>query len=407
MRRAIKAGVIMIATGILQTLAGNGWASAAAAGEGSNATLAALALLPIPFSEIAGWATDDHASAFAAFRCSCPAVIKLHERNGPGRSALAEVCQQALARGERRTGRGEARRFFEHFFQPHNIGSSGTTGLLTGYYEPQIDGSLVRSERFSVPLYRRPPDLVNVVAEDERARSGVAYTHLRQMAKGLEPYPARAEIEAGALTGQGLELVWLADPVEAFFVQIQGSARIRLPDGRSIGIAYDGKNGHPYTSIGRVLIDRGAMAADQVSMASLGEWLRADGFRAREVMQKNASFVFFRIMRGDEGHGAIGALGTALLRGRSLAVDTQFHALGSPIFVDAPKLRHWGRGGAFRRLMIAQDVGSAIRGAERGDIYFGSGEAAAARAGITRHAGRFIVLTARTREERRHRRGSP
>ncbi|CAM9953769.1 unnamed protein product, partial [Phaeothamnion confervicola] len=375
-------------------------------------------LRPIPFSHVTGWRSDDHARAFAAFRRSCPAAIRLLEQPreeqaaGPERAALASVCRQTIERGKRRIGRTEARHFFEHFFQPHTIESSqpdrsGGGGLLTGYYEPHIEGSPVRSERFRVPLYRRPPDLVNVIAEDQRARSDVAYTHMRRTAAGLEPYPTRAAIEAGALAGQDLELVWLGDPVEAFFAQIQGSARIRLPDGRRIGISYDGKNGHPYTSIGRVLIDRGAMPADQVSMASLGAWLRADPVRGREVMQQNASYVFFRAMRRDEGDSAVGALGTALVPGRSLAVDTQFHALGSPIFVDAPRLRHWGRGAPFRRLMIAHDVGSAIRGSERGDIYFGSGEGAAARAGITKHPGRFIVLLARSAEERRQRRGPP
>ena len=231
--------------------------------------------------------------------------------------------------------------------------------------------------------------------EEARAAAGIAYTHMRRTSAGLVPYPTRTEIEAGALAGQGLDVVWLADPVEVFFAQVQGSARIRLPDGRRLGLAYDGKNGHPYTSIGRVLIDRGAMTVDEMSMAALGRFLRADPERGREVMQHNASYVFFRAMAGDEEQVAQGALGVPLTTGRSLAVDTAFHRLGSPIFVDAPALRHGGQRRPFRRLMVAQDVGSAIRGAERGDIYFGSGDIAAARAGITKPPGRFFVLLPR------------
>ena len=353
-------------------------------------------LLPIRFAELPGWRTDDHAAAFAAFRRSCPAVGRRAAANpAPALTALAAVCARAMARGQRRIARTEARVFFERFFEPHRVVRAPPASLLTGYYEPHIAGSLVRTGRFDVPLFGRPADLENVVAEEARATSGVALTHMRRTADGLVPYATRAEIEAGALAGRGLEVVWLADPVEAFFAQVQGSARIILPDGRRIGLSYDGKNGHPYTSIGRVLVERGAMRLEDVSMASLAAYLRADPVRAREVMQRNESYVFFRRIEAAEDKGAHGALGVALTPGRSLAVDTAFHALGSPVWVDAPSLRHWGRRAPFRRLMVAHDVGSAIKGPERGDIYFGSGARAAARAGITRHPGSFAVFLPR------------
>src|SRR5262249_34188527 len=160
-------------------------------------------------------------------------------------------------------------------------------------------------------------------------------------------------------------LVWLADPVEAFFAQVQGSARIKLPDGSFLPITYDGKNGHPYTSIGRVLIERGVISANAMSLARLSEYLRAAEARARAIMQHNASYAFFREIGPAEGNAAKGALGTALTPGRSLAVDASIHMLGSPIFVDAPSLRPAPAGIPFRRLMIAQDVGSAIHGPER------------------------------------------
>ncbi len=374
-------------------------AGGGAAGSAAQA-VAGIRYAAVPFAALPGWRDDDHSAAFKAFRRSCLAVLKrsTHPASGsadPVLRALAATCAHAQARGNRRISSRESRAFFERFFVPHRVVHTHASGLLTGYYEPHIDGSLVHTARFQVPVFGRPPDLENVVPEEARAAGGIAYTHMRRTAAGLAPYPTRTEIEAGALAGQGLEVVWLADPVEVFFAQVQGSARIRLPDGRRIGLAYDGKNGHPYTSIGRVLIDRGAMTPDEMSMASLGRFLRADIERGREVMQQNASYVFFRAMAGDEEPGAQGALGVALTTGRSLAVDTAFHRLGSPVFVDAPALRHGGQRQPFRRLMVAQDVGSAIRGPERGDIYFGSGEMAAARAGITKHAGQFYVLLPR------------
>ncbi len=383
----IRAAALMLTTVLLT--------GEATAGGGNVAQ--AVEYAPIAFTALPGWGVDNHAAAFDAFRRSCPAVIA---RKVSADSKLAEVCRLALARGERHIGRSEARHFFERFFVPHRVVHDGLrqggAGLLTGYYEPHIHGSRVRTARFRVPIYRRPADLENVVAESQRATTGVAYTHMRRTPAGLEPYPTRTEIEAGALAGKGLELVWLTDPVDAFFAQVQGSALILLPDGSRMPITYDGKNGHPYTSIGRVLIDRGEIGADAMSLASLGAWLRADEARGGEVMRHNASFAFFREMKASEG-GAQGALGTPLKTGRSLAVDTAFHALGTPVFVVAPRLTHWGGRvkQPFRRLMVAQDVGSAIRGPERGDVYFGSGQRAGALAGITKHPGTFYVLLPR------------
>lgn len=379
-------------TGLLVSQLSGSLAPTAAASE----PVPTARFVPIDFHAVPGWSTDNHASAFAAFRRSCPAILA---QRSSASAALADVCRLALNRGSRRVGRNEARIFFEHAFRPHRVVHAANAGLLTGYYEPHIDGSRTRTARFSVPIYRRPPDLVNVVAETERAAIGVAYTHLRRTPDGLEPYSTRTEIEAGVLTGKGLELVWLADPVDVFFAQVQGSARIRFADGTTMAIGYDGKNGHPYTSIGRVLIDQGAMRADSMSMATLGAYLRADARRGREVMQHNASYVFFRQLPpktpASDVAGPHGALGTPLTPGRSLAVDTTFHALGTPVFVEAASLTHWGARKPFRRLMIAQDVGSAICGAERGDIYFGSGDRAGAIAGVTKHSGRFYILLPR------------
>jgi membrane-bound lytic murein transglycosylase A len=214
---------------------------------------------------------------------------------------------------------------------------------------------------------------------------------MRKSGEELVPYYTRGEIDAGALAGRGLELLYLDDPVELFFMQIQGSGRVRLTDGTWVRLGYAAKNGHSYTSIGRLLAERGEKAPGGLTMEGLKWWLRADPGRGRALMHENKSYVFFReLPKGEAGEGPVGAQGVPLTPGRSLAVDASYHALGTPIFVTAPDL---AAGGApFRRLMVAQDVGSAIRGLERGDIFFGTGEAAGAIAGTTKHKARFYVL---------------
>jgi len=342
------------------------------------------------FADLPGWKNDDHLAAFKAFLDSCGKVIKgggeSDAKSTPAR--LARACR--AARAVKAPTRAAARAFFETHFVPHRVVHNGESGFLTGYYEPVLEGSRQRQGRFQTPIYRRPPDLVNVVAETQRATSGL--THVRKTAAGLVPFATRAEIERGALAGKGLELLYLADPVDAFFMHIQGSGRIKLTDGTTVRITYDGKNGHPYTSIGRYLVKKGLFPADKVSLAALRKWLRADAARGRNVMWQNASFIFFRELKGREAVGPLGAMDVILTPGRSLAVDTAFHTLGTPIYVAAPTLKHATKSGGFKRLMIAHDVGSAIKGPERGDIYFGSGNRAGRLAGITSHAGSYFVL---------------
>lgn len=352
---------------------------------------------PVPFAALPGWAADDHLAAFRAFLRSArilahgaPAAAGSTKAADPtliaaaGRALAADIADSAAARA-----------FFEASFLPHRVVHTGAEGLLTGYYEPVLAGSRRPEGAFRIPVYRRPPDLVNLVREEERGALADGLTHARKTATGVEPYATRAEIEDGALAGQGLELIWLADPVDAFFLHVQGSGRIRLPDGATIRISYDGKNGHPYTSIGRVLIDAGHFAPEDMTLEALKVWLSADPARGRKVMQENRSFVFFREL-ASEDDGPLGAQAIPLTEGRSLAVDTAFHALGTPVYVSVPTLKPWSGAGAFERLMIAQDVGSAIRGPERGDLYFGSGDEAGRRAGATKHPGRFFVLLPRT-----------
>lgn len=335
---------------------------------------------PIGFADLPGWAADRHLAAFEAFCSSASAM-----RDGVGLVAVGDLALRGI---ESIDSDNAAREFFETHFRPNRVVHFASAGLLTGYYEPVIEGSLVCKPPFTVPVYRRPADLENRVEEAERgARSG-ELTHVRRTSSGTEPYATRKQIELGALDGLGLELCFLADPIEAFFLHVQGSGAIRLPNGRTLRITYDGKNGHPYTSIGRTLIDEGVIEGHSLTLQTLGDWLRRHPELARTVLWRNESFVFFRAL---EGASPVGVLGTPLHAGRSLAIDTAFHALGLPIYVSAPTLLHFGAGG-FHRLMVAHDVGSAIRGAERGDIYSGTGPEALALAGVTKHSGNLFVL---------------
>lgn len=356
-------------------------------------------LEPVPYRELTGWQVDDHAAALKAFLKSCDrllAAVKGGAFTGKAAPspALLVACEDAAKLAPRKLKAAAARTFFEASFTPHRVVHPGTPGLLTAYYEPLIDGSRTPTDRFKTPIYRRPPDLVNLVDDAMRGAVGSTLTHARQTPAGLVAFATRAEIEEGALAGQGLELAYVADPVEAFFLQIQGSGQIRLADGSTFRVAYAGKNGHPYSSIGRHLVETGLFPADKMSMDSLASWLRADPARGRKVMWHNASYVFFRELTGEQAKSTIGVNEIPLTAGRSLAVDAGVHVIGAPIYVSASELGHIVPGG-FHRLMIAQDVGSAIKGPERGDIFMGSGAAAGRAASITRHPGRFFVLVPR------------
>ena len=352
-----------------------------------------VTLQPATFADLPGWQTDDHLSALKTFLKSCDKVIKGipgAPANDAATAALANACRAAAA--IKSPTKASAKAFFEARFVPNRVVHKNSNGLLTGYYEPVLEGSRTKEGRFQTPIYRRPPDLMNVVAETQRAAKSDGLTHVRKTDAGTTPYFTRAEIEQGALADKGLELLYLQDPVDVFFMHIQGSGRIKLTDGTTARINYDGKNGHPYSSIGRYLTEKGVFDANRVSMQALCKWLRADSERGKKVMWQNASFIFFRELDGAAADGPLGALKVALTPGRSLAVDPAYTALGSPVYVSSPTLKHATKGGGFNRLMIAQDVGSAIKGPERGDIYFGSGDKAGRFAGVTKHPGNFFVL---------------
>lgn len=359
------------------------WCAAAAPG---------LADRPIPFADLPGWAVDDHAAAFAAFRRGCAAVRGRGAKpvRGPADpKRLAAVCAEALREGA--ASAATARRFFESRFVAVELSEPG---FLTGYYEPELAGSLAPSPAFPAPLYRVPADLMPIPAG---ARSDGVTAGRRTGGGRLVPYDDRAAIDAGSLAGRGLELVYLADPVTAFFVHIQGSARIRLGDGRILRVGFAAKNGWPYTPIGRILIERGEIARADMTAARLEAWLRAHPAEAPALMRANRSYIFFRPVEGlDPALGPVGALGVQLTPGRSLAVDPAELPLGLPVFLDAALPLGPGGGTVpVRRLTVAADTGSAIRGAARGDLFLGSGEAAGRAAGLLRHPARFVVLVPR------------
>ena len=344
---------------------------------------AAIRLIPVSFGDIEGWARDDHQAALRALHKSCRKRPKSND-----------ACQEVLKLGEDADA-AAARRFFETHFVPHRVAAE-EPGLVTGYYEPEVTGSRERTSESQIPVYGRPDDLVQVTPDELRAFYNAGFSVGRRNGDALEPYYTRAEIDAGALEGQGLELLYLDDAIELFFMQIQGSGRVLFPDGSWVRLGYAAKNGHSYASIGKLLAERGEKPPGGLTMEGLKGWLRADPERGRALMHENKSYIFFHVLpERQAGDGPIGAQGVALTPGRSLAVDAAYHKLGTPVFVAAPKAPT-PDGKPFRRLMIAQDVGSAIRGKERGDIYWGSGAKAGAIAGITKTEARFYILLPKT-----------
>ena len=353
-------------------------------------------LTSLSYEQIAGWHDDDHASAFTAFLRSARRIVEiLPKRRHPAidLDALIDVAHRAIGSGP--ITADAARRFFENHFRPARVNADG---FVTGYYEPELAASPVRTDIFTVPIYGRPPDLTDV-DDGNRPAGWDRQTRFAQRTDvGIEPYADRAAIEGGALAGKGLELAWLADPVDAYFVHIQGSARLRMAGGGLMRIAFDGKSGHAYTSIGRLAVERGYLSAAAADKAGLETWLRQNPPDGRNLMQQNRSYIFFRQtpqIACEEG--PMGAAGVALTGGRSLAVDRSLMTFHTPVWVDAdgvsdPDAPVDAAATHFRRLMIAQDTGSAIIGPARGDLFFGSGEEAGTRAGRVRQAATMTHL---------------
>jgi membrane-bound lytic murein transglycosylase A len=348
-------------------------------------------LEPAGWDDLDGWTNDDHADAFATFQVSCRPIVRTQSSDGvrPVRDALRTVCARAISAGA--LDAGTARRFFEANFRPVRIRKLGDDGgFFTGYYEPVVDGSRFPTREFTVPLYRRPPDLLAAGATRPGGpfpNRGPAY---RKTSSGeLVPYYDRGEIEDGALDGQHLEICWLRSATEALLIQIEGSARVRLEDGTVLRINYDAHNGYPFVPIRRVLIDRKIIPREEMSMRRIREWMEANPDAAKDVRRQNRSVVFFRIVGLTDDEEARGAQGIPLSPGRSIAVDSTVHVYGTPFFIEADMPLS---DAPYRRTMIAQDTGSAIVGPARADIYFGAGDEAGQMASRVRQTGRFIML---------------
>lgn len=343
---------------------------------------------------IPGWQDDDHRIALNIFAAGCAADPPLR-MGAPIPASLIAICRDAAALlAKARPDKAAARRFFEERFGFWRIRpANAERGFMTGYFEPEFEGSLTRSAAYPTPLYDRPADLVTRQQGDAWPGLDPALSSARRTAKGLEPFPDRTAIETGALDGKGLEIVWLRDPVDRFVLQVQGSGRVRLPDGRVVRLIYSGRNGHPYTSLGRVLSERENIPPAEMTMDRLIARLKADADFARDLIRLNRSFVFFA--RKDDlpaESGPIGGAGLPLTPLRSIAVDRSLWPYGMPAWIDADIPD--GKGGMERlsRLMIAQDTGSAILGPARIDLFVGSGAAAGHRAGLVRHPFDFTAL---------------
>ncbi|CUH65004.1 Membrane-bound lytic murein transglycosylase A precursor [Thalassovita gelatinovora] len=302
----------------------------------------------LDFEVLDGWKDDDHATALSVFLNTCT------DLNGPDWQSLCAVAQNIE----------NPRAFFELFFRPVLI-KNGSKALFTGYFEPELDGSQVRTDRFRYPLYRMPSE----------AKAGSAWL-------------SRRDIEnSGVMEGRGLEIAWVDDPVELFFLQIQGSGRIRLPNGHHLRVGYGGSNGHDYRSVGVEMIRRGIYQQHQVSAQVIKSWVRRNLEDGLELLRHNPSYVFFRLVdKVSPEDGPLGAMNRSVTGGRSIAVDPVYTPLGAPVWVEKDGEN------PLRRLMVAQDTGSAIKGPQRADIFFGTGDAAGRAAGRLRDPGRMLVL---------------
>ena len=355
----------------------------------------------LSYESLPGWRDDDHAAALKAFLKTCPVLSSRMEATGSPRAVprgLDEACSEAATVPDH--DRDLARAFFERRFSAFEVVPPAGRGFLTGYYEPEFAGSLHPTEDFPTPLLARPDDLVTFEPGETRPDLLAGLTAARRTASGLEPYPDRGAIEDGAIAERTRPVAFVRDAVDAFIIQVQGSARLKLPDGGVIRVAFDGKNGHPYTSVARLLVERLGIPPAEMTADVLTAWLRANPVEARELLRQNRSFVFFRVAGElDPSDGPIGAAGVPVTAGRTLAVDRDVWSMGLPVWLESELPDGSGGSVPLRRLTIAQDTGSAIKGPARGDLFFGAGHEAGSRAGLLRGAVRFVVLWPKTDRE--------
>src|SRR6478609_8226056 len=351
--------------------------AAITSGPSSALNLRNAQLETLSFAALDGWKDDDHALAFETFLKSCGAILngsKAMRAARPFYGALFNVCERAVAAGQ--LDRDHARAFFEDNFKPVRVTPAGqTTGFFTGYYETEVDGSRFPSDEYTIPVYAAPAETVS--------------KHQSKVFANLD----RTRIEDGALAGKELEICYIKNPVDAFFAQIQGSTRVKLDNGKLLRLNYVASNGMPYTPVGKFLIDRGIVSKEEMSMDKIREFMESNPDEGKELRRKNRSFVFFQETPLGTHDECIGAQGVPLTPGRSLAVDKRIHIYGTPVWIDAElPIESEKPETKFRRLLFAQDTGSAIVGPARADIYFGHGEEISHIAGRIKQNGQFVML---------------
>jgi membrane-bound lytic murein transglycosylase A len=339
-------------------------------------------LRPVAFTALTGWDKDDLRQAWPAFMSSCEVLVR--------RPDWKEPC--TIARDVNVTNEKAVRLFFESFFVPHQVFNpdGSESGLVTGYYEPLLRGARKRGGPYQTPLYRAPDDLLTIDLASVYPELKGMRLRGRLAGNKVLPYPTRSEMtEANTLAGK--ELFWVDDPIEAFFLQVQGSGRVQLSDTReTVRVAYADQNGHPYKSIGRYLVDKGEMTMDQASAQSIKAWFANNPARQQELLNANPSYVFFREEKlTDPNKGPKGSLGVPLTPQRSIAVDIQFVPLGVPVFLSTTQPN---KDTPLQRLMMAQDTGGAIKNAVRADFFWGFGPEAGEKAGKMKQRGLMWVL---------------
>jgi membrane-bound lytic murein transglycosylase A len=364
-------------------------------------------LQPIGFESLNGWAKDDHLAAMVAFLQSARHMVEKSYKTralGVSSSALVTIAHKALDHPP--FTRTTARSFFEDNFKPHEVvkpgekaGSPG--GFVTAYYEPEVNASRVKTDKYPVPLYRRPADLVDVT-NNNRPHGFNPDTRFARSVEGsplLTEYPDRQAIEAGYLLGKGLEIAFVKDKVEALFIHIQGSACLCFDDGTSTRIGYAAKSGHPYTAVGKILLQGGELVKNNCGMRAIRDWFAQNPDQVNTIINQNRSYIFFKENPvKSKTLGPIGAAKAHLTSHRSLAVDRLLHTFGSPVWIETTNPLPEDKT-IFARLMVAQDTGSAIIGPGRGDLFLGSGNYAGKIAGNVSHAARFVVFVPREYEQ--------
>jgi membrane-bound lytic murein transglycosylase A len=361
-------------------------------------TAPTLVLEPIEFTALPGWKSDVLTEGLSAYLKSCPVLAKRAPEEKLGYLAehgtmgdLQQICEAARGLNTRSTA--ELQFFFERMFRPFLVKDNlQAKGKFTGYFEPLLRGSWRPDARYRYPVYARPRDVVVVelgMFDPDRQGEQLAG---RLVDNRLLPYYDRREIAAGALRGRQLELLWVDSAIDLFFLHVQGSGRILLPDGSHVRLAFSGRNGHRYTSIGRELVAQGIMKVEDVNLPSLRAWMTANPLAAEQLMQKNRSYIFFRVEKAEVVKGA---MGVPLTAGRSIAVDPKFVPLGLPLWLTTADPLDPTNKTPLTRMLVAQDTGSAIKGVIRGDVFWGFGPEAERRAGLMNETGSYYLLLPR------------